>query len=109
MGELTLERVTDGEIVEALSDAQNGVTVWGRRDAEVYRQLEKDHPNLIDIVSPDRLAKIGAWDGNGAGRMPYFGVIATGKGEEVIANLREGVTLSDLVEELWPDGGDDGR
>lgn len=63
------------ELQQDLIDAvANGADIYNYTDAGVLRQLEREHPEYIDI------GEARAYMGDGADQMPYFGAILTRKG-----------------------------
>lgn len=75
----------DIEHYRLLLDLRNGADVIGYGEAMRCREIQRAHPSWIDITD-----LMGDYDG--AGRLPYFGAIATKEGIKV-AKKRLGLTV----------------
>lgn len=70
----------DKKLIKAL---KNGCTVWGLAEAKAIRELQREHPDWIDIISNmDELEQITGQHYDGAGHLPYFGAILTAEGKK---------------------------
>lgn len=73
------------EQMEVMKTIENGATVWGVEDAKAIRELQKDHPNYVDIISNlGELEKITGEKYDGAKKCPYFGAVLTAEGKEAL-------------------------
>lgn len=71
------------KLIKALIDVQNGADIYSLLLAEQLREIEKQHPEYIDICKPQ------AYTGDGSDQMPYFGAIATKAGCAFIESLNK--------------------
>lgn len=73
MADITL---TDEEMAE-LAAVKNGADIWGYRNAQLLRSIQKKRPELIEIVPAMECPP-------GHLRQPYFGCIATDAGRALL-------------------------
>lgn len=69
------------ELIKSLISVKNGADIYSRLLAGQLREIEKQHPEYIDICKPQD------YTGDGADQVPYFGAIATKAGCDYIDSL----------------------
>lgn len=70
-----------------IEDLKSGCTVYGYEDAKKIRQLQKEHPDWVDIIDDmEKLQRILGVKLDGTKRMPYFGAILTDAGRDALEN-----------------------
>lgn len=74
---MTTETKLTAEEIQAINAVGMGADVYAYGLAVTLRGIEKNHPGLVMIVEPQ------AYTGDGTDQMPYFGCVATKKGQRV--------------------------
>jgi len=64
---------------ELMAAVASGADIYNYGDAKILRQLEKENPEMVDIVE----ARM--YTGDGTDQVPYFGAILTDEGRAAIA------------------------
>jgi hypothetical protein len=65
-------------LIEALDGIRDGADIYARHIAMQLREIQKLHPEYIDICKPM------AYEGDGSDQVPFFGAIATPAGIEFL-------------------------
>ncbi len=76
---------------ELIKDLANGCTVYGRKEAQEIRALQKEHPDWVDVI--DNMKKLEYILGeklDGTKTMPYFGAILTREGIKELMEPKKG-------------------
>jgi len=64
-----------------VKDLKTGCTVWGLKEAKAIRELQKEHPEWVDIISDiEELEHILDTKFDGTKQLPYFGARLTKEG-----------------------------
>ncbi len=66
-----------------------GATIWGYREAQLLREIQKQDRELFSVINVSNLEEITGQKFNGAEQMPYFGAILTDKGGELMKGYHE--------------------
>lgn len=64
-----------------MAKVRHGVNIWTKEEARILRDVEKEHPEYIDIVEDmNEIERVsGTYDGTGGG--PYFFAVLTRAGK----------------------------
>jgi len=73
------KRMLSEEMVDVMSQVQEGADVYSLCLAKELRRVEKEFPDYIHIGDPR------AYKGDGVDQMPYFGAILTASGRDAIS------------------------
>lgn len=71
-----------GDELSAMALVKGGADVYSRRLAMTLREVEKRHPDLIDICKPMQ------YQGDGTDQVPFFGAILTAAGRDALAKAK---------------------
>ena len=69
--------------IAAMALVKDGADVYNYDIANTLRNIERTHPDLIDITHPMM------YTGDGADVVPYFGAILTAAGRDALAKAKE--------------------